>query len=125
MALIYEQESYALRGAIFEVYKDKGNGFLEGVYQECLEIESEDRGIAFVAQPELELSYKGRTLRQKYKPDFLCHDKIIIEIKAVKALDDAHRAQLVNYLKATHKKLGFLVNFSSYPQVTIERFVYE
>jgi GxxExxY protein len=123
MALLFERESYTLRGAFFEVYKDKGNGFLEDVYQECLEIELEERGVPFVAQPMLELSYKGRTLRQKYKPDFICYGSIVIEIKAVKVLEDAHRAQVVDYLKATKKRLGFLVNFSSHPQVTIERFV--
>lgn len=108
---------------MFEVYKDKGNGFLEDVYQECLEIEFQRQNIRFIAQPLLELSYKGQLLRQKYKPDFLCYDEIIIEIKAVKALDDSHRAQLLNYLKATKKRLGFLVNFKSYPKLTIERIV--
>lgn len=123
MELLFEQESYAIRGALFEVYKDKGNGFLEDVYQECLEIEFQQQNIRFIAQPLLELSYKGKILRQIYKPDFLCYDEIIVEIKAVKALDDSHRAQLLNYLKATKKRLGFLVNFKSYPKLAIERIV--
>ena len=121
--LIYEKESYAIRGAIFEVYKEKGSGFLEDIYQECLEIEFTQQNISFVAQAGLEIAYKGVILKKKYKPDFICFDEVIIEIKAVKQLEDIHRAQLINYLKATDKRLGFLVNFHSYPKVTIERIV--
>jgi GxxExxY protein len=66
-----------------------------------------------VAQHELQIVYKGRTLEQTYKPDFVCHDKIIIAAKAVTKLDDAHRAQVFNYLRATGMRLGILVNFSS------------
>ena len=123
MSLIYEEESYAIRGAVFEVYREMGNGFLEAVYQECLEKEFRNKGISFVPQKELKLSYKGVQLRQIYKPDFICCDKIIIEIKAVSQLQEAHKAQVINYLKATGYKLGFLVNFSSYPQAEIERVV--
>ncbi len=83
MALLYEAESYAILGACFEVYKEQGPGFLESVYQECLEIELQERGIPFIAQPGLLLKYKGRELTQAYKPDFVCFGKIIVEIKAV------------------------------------------
>ena len=119
--LIYEDLTYQIRGALFEVYKDKGCGFLEDVYQECLEIEFELQKIPFTAQPLLGLIYKGRTLRKQYVPDFICYEKIIIEIKSVKKLADEHRAQLQNYLKATGFKLGLLVNFGHHPQVEIER----
>jgi GxxExxY protein len=120
-SLIYEEESFAIRGACFEVYKEKGCGFLESVYQECLEIEFEMRGIMFVPKPKLQLEYKGRLLRSEFQPDLICHGKIVVELKAVSALADEHRAQIHNYLKATGHKLGFLVNFGHYPGVEIER----
>ena len=118
-----KQESYQVMGACFEVYKEKGCGFLEAVYQECLAIELELQGIPFLEQHDLDLSYKDRQLKQKYKPDFICFDKVILEIKAVKELCDDHRAQVHNYLKATGYKLGLLVNFGHYPQVEWERIV--
>ena len=119
--LIYREESYAIMGACFEVYKEKGCGFLEAVYQECLEMELGDRGIPFVAHPISGLSYKGRSLKQTYTPDFICFGKIVVEIKAVSALTDEHRAQVHNYLKATGHRLGLLVNFGHYPKVESER----
>jgi len=121
--LIYKEESYAIQGAIFDVYREMGCGFLEAVYQECLEKELTTRGIPFFAQPELKLLYKGEALQQKYKPDFICYEKIIVELKAVKQIAPEHQAQLINYLKATQMKLGLLVNFGTYPKVNITRFV--
>lgn len=121
--LIYPEESFAIRGALFEVYKLKGCGFLEAVYQECLEIELGLRDIPFVSQPKLELEYKGRKLVTRYQPDFVIHGKIIVEIKAVSALADEHRAQVHNYLRATGMKLGLLVNFGHKDGVQIERIV--
>jgi len=119
--LIYEEESYVVKGAVFEVYKAMGAGFLEAVYQECLEEELKVRGIPFVAQPEIKISYKGRMLHQSYRADIVCYDKIILELKAVGALLPEHSAQLFNYLRATKMKLGFLVNFGHYPGVEIKR----
>lgn len=119
--IIYKEESYQINGACFEVYKEKGCGFLEDVYQECLEIEFELQGIDFVAQYPLKLEYKGRPLRKKYIPDFICFGKIIVEIKAVKEIADEHRAQVQNYLRATGYKLGLIINFGHYPKVQIER----
>jgi len=121
--LIFEEESYQIRGAVFEVYREMGCGFLEPVYQECLEKELHHNKVPFVAQRELILHYKGERLNQIYKPDFICFDCIIVEIKAVKELANEHRAQVYNYLKATGMKLGFLVNFGHYPKVEIERIV--
>ncbi|MBU1695402.1 MAG: GxxExxY protein [Verrucomicrobia bacterium] len=123
MNLVYEDESYQIMGACFEVYKEKGCGFLESVYQECLEIELGLRGATFKAQPSLALMYKGVALKHAYMPDFICFDKIILEIKAVSDLTDEHRAQIFNYLKATEFKLGLLVNFNHFPQVEYERIV--
>ena len=118
---LYKDESFAVRGACFDVYKEIGHGFLEAVYQECLTRELISRGVPFVSQAPLRLYYKGKQLEQSYVPDFICHDKIIVEIKAVKELTDEHRAQLINYLKATGLKLGFLVNFGHHPGIQIER----
>lgn len=82
-------------------------------------------GIPFEEQKELKLQYKGRELKQTYKPDFFCFDKIILEIKAVKNIADEHRAQIINYLKSTSMKLGLLVNFGHHPKIEYERFVNE
>ena len=101
MEIVFREESYAIIGACFEVYKEKGCGFLEGVYQECLALEFALQQIPFTQQFPLALSYKGQPLQQKYVPDFICFDKIILEIKAVTKLDDVHRAQVHNYLKST------------------------
>jgi GxxExxY protein len=119
----YAQESYDIVGACFEVYKTMGRGFLEPVYQECLEIELSERGIPFLAQRQLQIVYKGRILEQIYKPDFVCYEKIILEVKAVTKLADAHRAQFFNYLRSTGMRLGMLVNFSSHPKLEYERIV--
>jgi GxxExxY protein len=120
---IYKEESYKIRGAIYEVYKGIGSGFLEAVYQECLEKEFRLRGIPFSSQHNLHISYKGEELIQQYKADFVCYDKIILEIKAVKNLEDIHFAQVMNYLKATGFKLGLIVNFHSHPKADIKRII--
>jgi GxxExxY protein len=122
-SLIFEAESFAIRGACFEVHNEKGSGFLESVYQECLEKEFRLQGISFDAQPELRLMYKGEPLEQTFKPDFVCFGEIIVELKAVERLADKHRAQVMNYLNATGMKLGLLVNFAAHPKVEIERIV--
>ena len=121
--ILFKQESYLIAGAIFQVYKELGCGFLEAVYQECLEREFLQQKIPFIAQKELKLYYKGNLLKQNYKADLICYDKIIIEIKAVKVLNPIHQAQLVNYLKASDFVLGLLVNFGSYPKVEVKRMV--
>ena len=119
--LIYKEESYAIIGACFEIYKNKGCGFHEPIYHECLEIEFEFQRIPFLSKPPQTLQYRNRTLVQTFSPDFICYDKIIVEIKAVSELIDEHRAQLLNYLSATSCKLGLLVNFGHYPRLEYER----
>jgi GxxExxY protein len=123
MALLYEAESYQILGACFEVYKEKGPGFLESVYQECLEIELELRNIPFRSKAELKLDYKGRVLRQTYVPDFILFEKIILDLKALSELHDKHRAQVHNYLKATGFRVGVLANFGAYPQLEHDRLI--
>jgi len=103
------------------VYREEGCGFLEAVYQECVAIELELQDIPFVPQKPLALDYKRRPLRARYEPDFVCYEKIILELKAVKELTDEYRAQVQNYLKATGFALGLLVNFGHYPKLEIER----
>ena len=118
---LFKAESYAIRGACFEVYKEKGHGFLEPVYQECMEKELIRQSIPFQVQVPLRLTYKGEALQHGYAPDFICYGTIILEIKAVKELTDEHRAQLINYLRASGLKLGFLINFGHHPGIQIER----
>ena len=120
---VYWDESYKIMGACFNVYKEMGAGFLESVYQECLEIEFHRQKIPFRSQVELNLSCLGYTLKQTYRPDFVCYEKIIVEIKAVSNLCDEHRAQLLNYLNATKFNLGILVNFGHYAKLEYERIV--
>jgi GxxExxY protein len=121
--IIYKEESYRIMGACFEVYKEMGSGFVEPVYQECLELELALQNLPFRPQAALALRYKGKRLKRKYVPDFVLFGKIVLEIKAVKELADEHRAQVFNYLKATGNRLGLLVNFGHYPQVEYERIV--
>ncbi len=92
MDILFKDECYQIMGACFEVYKEKGCGFLEPVYQECLAFELEIQQVSFREQFEIHLTYKDRPLKQTYKPDYLCFDKIIVEIKAVTKLTDEHRA---------------------------------
>ena len=119
--LVYSEEVFRIQGAIFEVYRAMGPGFLEAVYQECLAIEFAERGIPFAALQALALEYKGRGLRQTYSADFVCFDKIIVELKATRDLAPEHRAQTINYLRATRLRLGLLVNFGASPKVQIVR----
>ena len=120
---MYADEVFAIQGAIFEVYKTLGSGFLEGVYQEAMELELKARGIPYEAQKEIRITYKGTPLTQFYKADIVCYDKIILELKAVKELLPEHSAQLFNYLRATDMKLGMLINFCHYPGADIRRIV--
>lgn len=121
--IIYPQESYQIVGACFNVYNSVGCGFLEAVYQECLGIELDYQNIPAVPWKEIEFSYRNRKLEQTFKPDFVCYDKIIVELKAVSKLRDEHRAQVLNYLNASNFKLGLLINFGSHPKLEYERLV--
>jgi GxxExxY protein len=119
----HREECYKIQGAVFDVYKEMGCGFLEAVYQECLEKELTKREIPFVSQKGLDLYYKGGKLKQTYTPDFICYEAIIIELKAISTTNGAHKAQVLNYLKATGMRLGLLINFGNHPRATVERIV--
>ena len=121
--VVYGKESYDIVGAAFEVYNKLGHGFLEAVYQETLEIELQRQGIPYEREKELTITYDGVELKQTYKADFVCYGKIIVELKAVNALDDAHRSQVYNYLRATNYKLGLLLNFGCPDELEKERIV--
>ena len=119
----YKEEGYKILGSCFEVYNDKGSGFLEAVYQECLSIEFSLQEIPYLKKPKVELEYKSRKLLQTYEPDFICFRDIVVELKAVKTLLTEHRSQIINYLKALRKPLGYLVNFGAHPKLEYERYV--
>ncbi len=121
--LIYKDESYAIMGACFEAYKEKSCGYSEPVYHECIGIEMSLRGIPAISKPKLQLEYKGQKLEATFEPDYVCYNKIVLELKAVAKLIEGHRAQVLNYLKSSNMRLGLLVNFSHYPNLEWERIV--
>ncbi len=118
-----QREGYNFMAAVFEVYNVMGNGYTEDVYQESLELELSDRKIPFQAQSELAIQYKGKSLRRKFRPDLMVSGDIIVELKAASALTGECEAQLLNYLKATGKPVGYLVNFGCKDRLEWKRFV--
>ena len=121
MELIEEELSYKIRGAVFQVSRHLGAGFLEKVYERALMIELESAGLNYETQKSINVNYKGRVVGE-YFADILIENKIILEIKAQRSIRPEHEAQLINYLKATKLKLGFLINFT-HPKAEIKRFV--
>ena len=122
--LIYKEESYQIIGACIEVHKTLGCGFLEPVYQEALSIEFNKQSIPCEKEKFLSIVYKDVELEKKYIADFVCFDKIIVELKALSSLNSDHESQVLNYLKATGYKLGILVNFGE-KSLTYKRMVRE
>jgi GxxExxY protein len=121
--LLFKEEVYAIVGAAIEVHRELGSGFLEAVYQEALEIELQERNIPFQSQTELNIVYKGRILEKKYNPDFLCFQEIIVEIKALDQLSGKEESQILNYLKASGKRVGLLINFGSTGKLEWKRYI--
>ena len=111
--IIYRTESYNLIGAAMEVHKQIGCGFTEPIYQEAFEEELRLRGIPFEREKTINVSYKGKVLSKNFRPDFVCYEKIIVELKAVNEFTDEHVAQVYNYLKASGLELGILINFGT------------
>lgn len=109
--ILYKEESYAVVGALFEVYINLGSGFSEIVYKDALELEFKDREIPFSREKEFSVTYKNQVLPHKFYADFVVHDKIILEIKSVENLHDKFFSQCINYLKVSDLRLALLVNF--------------
>lgn len=109
--LIYKEEAYSIIGASMAVHRELGCGFLEAVYAEALEMEFKSQDIPYQREVPLPIEYKGEILKKNYLADFICYNKIIVELKAISFLESVHDAQVLNYLKASGFKLGILVNF--------------
>jgi GxxExxY protein len=122
--LIYKDEVYAIIGAAMEVYNRLGPGFLEPVYQEALAIEMAHRAIPLKEQVEIKITYRDQPLKKTYVADYLCYDKVIVEIKAINSLTSREEAQTINYLKATGYKVGVLINFGAHPSLEWKRIVF-
>ena len=116
-----EDLTYKIRGAIFEVNRILGHGFLEKVYENALMIELQEKGLKAESQVPISVQYKKREVGE-YFADIVVEDEVILELKAVVSLQKIHEAQLLNYLNATDYKIGFLVNFT-HPKAVIRRFV--
>jgi len=110
-------------GAAFEVYNDGGYGLLEEIYQECLEIELEMRGISYRPKEEIKCYYKGRQLNKRYIPDFFVFGCLDVELKAVTELAQEHEAQLINYMRISRRPVGYLVNFGHKDTLEWKRFI--
>jgi len=121
--LLLKDEVYSIIGAAIEVHRELGPGFLEAVYQEALEIELTYRELPFVSQPLLPVYYKKQRLRQEYRADLVCYEQIIVELKALDRLSGKEQAQLLNYLKATGRRVGLLINFGSSGKLEWKRMV--
>ncbi len=119
--MIYPNESYEIIGAAMKVHSIMGPGFTEKVYQEALALEFQERSIPFKREVEIHASYKGIILAGTFIPDFICYDKIIVELKAVRDLDDVHRSQAINYAKIAGFQLALLINFGD-SSLEYERF---
>ena len=111
--LLYEEETGKILNACFEVHKELGSGFLEAVYQEALEIELKNKNIPYEREKLLPITYKGKLLEKEYYADFICYGKIVVELKAVSTLTSSHKAQVINYLKASSNEIGLLINFGA------------
>ncbi|PWU10603.1 MAG: GxxExxY protein [Verrucomicrobia bacterium] len=120
---IYKDEGYKLMGAAFEVYNDRGYGLAEEIYQECLEIELELRGIAFQPKSPIKCFYKGRELKKHYEPDLFVFGCLVVELKAVTQLAPEHEAQLINYMRITKQPVGYLINFGHKGTLEWKRFI--
>ena len=120
--IVYKEESYKIMGACFAVHSKLGSGFLEKVYHEALVKELTSRNIPFTSEMQLSVKYDGSFLKKKYYADFVCYDKIILEIKASESLNELHFAQILNYLSVTNFKLGILINFGT-KSLTYKRIV--
>ena len=109
--LLYKEETGQILRACMNVFNELGNGFLEAVYQEALEIEFRQMGIPYQREAKISVFYKGKKLDKEYYADFICFNKIIVELKCVSRIVNANKAQVINYLHGTKMQVGLLVNF--------------
>ena len=119
----FAQLGYDIIGAAMAVYNELGGGLSEEIYQESFEIELAERGFNFVPQPELLVLFKGRLLNKRLRADLMIEPEVVVELKAVSALCEEHRAQLLNYLRVTQKQVGYLINFAAFPNIEWQRLV--
>jgi GxxExxY protein len=120
--LMFKEEVYAIIGAAMEVHREKGCGFAEPIYHDCMEIELADRKVPAEAQNEMRISYKGRLLKKTYLADFVAFGKIIVELKALDKLTSLEDSQVINYLKSSDLEVGVLIKFGS-PSLEWKRIV--
>ncbi|MDD6702578.1 MAG: GxxExxY protein [Bacteroidales bacterium] len=120
MEYLFQNETFLIRKCMMNVFNELGNGFLEKVYQEALAIEFQNNGIPFEREARIPVYYKNVKLQQEYIADFICYDNIIVEVKAISELTGSHKAQVINYLKATNLQVGLLVNFGA-SKIKVER----
>jgi GxxExxY protein len=117
-----DPRTYAIIGAAMEVHKQLGCGFLQPVYQEALSIELSKRRIPFRREVKLAVFYKEMQLNTPYRVDFICFDEVGVELKALAHLSGTEEAQLINYLKASGREIGLLLNFGA-RSLTYRRFI--
>ena len=120
--LILKDEVYAVVGAAMEVQRVLGRGFLEGVYQDAMQLELTARGVPFEAEKPIDVEYKGQCLTHRYYADLVCFGQVIVELKALSRLSGNEEAQVLNYLKATDFKVGVLINFGRPGKLEWKRF---
>ncbi len=105
--------SYAVRGAIFNVYNTLGPGLLESVYEAAMCYELRKAGLKVEQQKPVKVVYKGQLLPVDYRLDLLVEDCVVVELKSVEKLTSLHYKQLLSYLRLTGKRIGILVNFNT------------
>lgn len=119
----FSEEGYSLMGAAFEVHNEIGGGLSEEIYQQSFEIELELRSIPFSARQQMKVFYKQRELKKRFEPDLVVFSRIVVELKAVSALNADHEAQLMNYMRISRNPVGYLINFGPIGQLEYKRFI--